>query len=167
LVNQCDETAYLAVLDGSDVIYVLMHETSQSVRIVPRLGRRLPVHCTAAGKAHLAFESADRLQLVFKDTPLRKHTDKTITDAEGLREHLREVAKVGFAVDNEEFETEVRCIAAPVRDYSHRVVASVGLSGPVSRFSLERIEKELAPIVKEAGEKLSERLGYEIGLVPA
>ena len=57
------------------------------------------------------------------------------------------------------------CIAAPVKDYSHKVVASVGLSGPVSRLSPERIEKELAPLVKEAGAKLSERLGYEIGIV--
>lgn len=163
LVNRCNETAYLAVLDGSDVIYVLMEETSQTVRIVPRLGRRLPVHCTAAGKALLAFESADRLQLICKEKQLRKQTDNTITDPQGLREHLREVARMGYAVDNEELEPGVRCIAAPVKDYSHKVIASVGLSGPTSRFSLERIEKELAPLVKEAGEKISQRLGYEIG----
>ena len=167
LVNKCDETANLAILDGSDVIYVLMHETSQTVRIVLRLGQRLPAHCTAAGKAQLAFESADRLQLLFKDTPLRKLTENTIVSPEALRGHLREVAKVGFALDNEEFELGVRCLAAPVRDYSHKVVASVGLSGPLSRFSMERIEKELVPLVKEAGEKISERLGYEIGVVPS
>jgi DNA-binding IclR family transcriptional regulator len=167
LVNKCDETANLAILDGSDVIYVLMHETGQTVRIVLRLGQRLPAHCTAAGKAQLAFESADRLQLLFKDTPLRKLTENTIVSPAALREHLREVAKVGFALDNEEFELGVRCLAAPVRDYSHKVVASVGLSGPLSRFSMERIEKELVPLVKEAGEKISERLGYEIGVVPS
>jgi DNA-binding IclR family transcriptional regulator len=167
LVNKCDETANLAILDGSDVIYILMHETSQTVRIVLRLGQRLPAHCTAAGKAQLAFESADRLQLLFKDTPLRKLTENTIVRPEALREHLREVAKVGFALDNEEFELGVRCLAVPVRDYSHKVVASVGLSGPLSRFSMERIEKELVPLVKEAGEKISERLGYEIGVVPS
>jgi DNA-binding IclR family transcriptional regulator len=115
----------------------------------------------------LAFESADRLQLLFKDTPLRKLTENTIVSPEALREHLREVAKVGFVLDNEEFELGVRCIAAPVRDYSHKVVASVGLSGPLSRFSMERIEKELVPLVKEAGAKISERLGYEIGVVPS
>jgi DNA-binding IclR family transcriptional regulator len=167
LVNRCDETAYLAVLDGSDIIYVLMHETSQTVRIASRLGRRLPVHCTAAGKAMLAFESADRLRLIFKDAPLQKFTDKTMTSHDAFREHLKEVARVGYAVDDEEFEHGVRCVAAPVKDYSHKVVASVGLSGPVSRFSLDRIEKELGPLVRGAGEKLSERLGYEIGLVPS
>lgn len=167
LVSRCDETANLAVLDGSDVIHVLMHETSQTVRIVLRLGQRLPAHCTAGGKAQLAFESADRLQFLFRDKPLRKLTDNTIASSEALREHLREVAKVGFALDNEEFELGVRCIAAPVKDYSHKVVASVGLSGPLSRFSMERIEKELVPLVKEAAEKISERLGYEVGLVPS
>ena len=167
LVSKCDETANLAILDGSDVIYVLMHETSQTVRIVLRLGQRLPAHCTAAGKAQLAFESADRLQLLFKDTPLRKLTENTIVSPEALREPLREVAKVGFALDNEEFELGARRLAVPVRDYSHKVVASVGLSGPLSRFSMERIEKELVPLVKEAGEKISERLGYEIGVVPS
>ena len=167
LVNGCDETAYLAVLDGPEVIYVLMQETSQTVRIAPRLGRRLPVHCTAAGKAQLAYETADRLDLIFKDKPMRKMTENTITDPQVFREHLREVAKLGYAVDSEEFEVGVACIAAPVKDYSHKVVASVGLSGPVSRFSPERIEKELVPLVKGAGAKLSERLGYEIGLVPS
>ena len=167
LVSRCDETAYLAVLDGPEVIYVLMQETSQTVRIVPRLGQRLPVYCTAAGKAQLAYESADRLDLILKDKPLRKLTDHTITDPQAFREHLHEVARLGVAVDDEEYETGVRCIAAPVKDYSHKVVASIGLSGPVSRFSLERIEKELAKFVKEAGVKLSERLGYEIGIAPS
>jgi DNA-binding IclR family transcriptional regulator len=66
-------------------------------------------------------------------------------------------------VDNEELEEGVRCVAAPVRDYSHRVVAGIGLSGPVSRFSTERIQSELVPLVKQAGVTLSQRLGYEIG----
>jgi IclR family KDG regulon transcriptional repressor len=167
LVGRCDETGYLAVLDGSDVIYVLMHETSQTVRIVLRLGQRLPAYCTAAGKAQLAFESVDRLQQLIKERPLRRYTNNTITDADALRQHLRDVAKHGVAIDNEEFEVGVRCIAAPVKDYSHKVVASVGLSGPVSRFATERIDKELAPLVREAGEKISERLGYEVGVVRA
>jgi DNA-binding IclR family transcriptional regulator len=92
---------------------------------------------------------------------MRKLTEHTITDPQAFREHLREVARLGFAVDNEEYEPGVRCIAAPVRDYSRKVVASIGLSGPASRFSLERIEHEIAPLVKTAAIKLSERLGYE------
>jgi DNA-binding IclR family transcriptional regulator len=94
-------------------------------------------------------------------------TENTITDPQAFRKHLREVAKLGYAVDNEELERGVRSVAAPVRDYSHRVVAGIGLSGPVSRFSMERIDKELVPLVKEAATKISHRLGYELGALTA
>lgn len=162
LVGKCNETAYLAVTDGMDVVYVLMHETSHTVRVIPRLGHRLPAYCTASGKVQLAYESQDRLLQLLKDRPLRKLTRNTITDLDRLREHLGEVVRQGFAVDNEELEDGVCCVAAPVRDYSHRVVAGVGLSGPMSRFSPERIQNDLVPLVKEAGVKISQRLGFEI-----
>ena len=162
LVGKCNETAYLAVTERRDVVYVLMHETSHTVRVIPRLGHRLPAYCTASGKIQIAFESQDRLRELFRDHPLRRLTANTITDLDRLLEHLAEVARQGFAVDNEELEEGVCCVAAPVRDYSHKVVAGVGLSGPVSRFSAERIQKELVPLVKEAGAKTSQRLGYEI-----
>jgi len=162
LVGKCNETAYLAVTEGTDVVYVLMHETNHTVRVIPRLGHRLPAYCTASGKVQLAFESQDRLFQLFKDRPLRKLTPNTLTDLDRLLGHLGEVAQQGYAVDNEELEEGVCCVAAPVRDYSHKVVAGVGLSGPVSRFSPERILNDLAPLVKEAGVKISQRLGYEI-----
>jgi IclR family transcriptional regulator, KDG regulon repressor len=167
LVNRCDETGYLAILDGPEVVYVQMHETSQTVRIVPRLGHRLPAYCTAAGKIQLAFESRDRLAQIFEGYAFKKHTPHTIDTFDKLLSHLKDVARLGHAIDNEELEEGVRCVAAPVRDYSHRVVAGVGLSGPVSRFSMERIEKELTPLVKEAASKISQRLGYELGAVAA
>ncbi len=162
LVGKCNETAYLAVTDGMEVVYVLMHETSHTVRVIPRLGHRLPAYCTASGKVQLAYESQDRLLQLLKDRPLRKLTRNTITDLDRLREHLTDVSQQGFAVDNEELEDGVCCVAAPVRDYSHRVVAGVGLSGPMSRFSPERIQNDLVPLVKEAGVKISQRLGFEI-----
>ena len=162
LVSKCNETAYLAVTEGVDVVYVLMHETTHTVRVIPRLGFRLPAYCTASGKIQLAFESRDRLHGLFKDHPLRRLTPNTIAEIDRLIEHLSEVARQGYAVDNEELEEGVCCVAAPVRDYSHKVVAGVGLSGPVSRFSQERVQNELVPLVKEAGTKISQRLGFEI-----
>lgn len=162
LVGKCNETAYLAVTEGTDVVYVLMHETSHTVRVIPRLGHRLPAYCTASGKIQLAYESKDRLREILRDRPLRQLTANTITDLDRLLDHLGEVARLGYAVDNEELEEGVCCVAAPVRDYSHRVVAGVGLSGPVSRFSPERIHNDLVPLVKEAGVRISQRLGCEV-----
>ena len=144
------------------VVYLLMQETTQTVRIVPRVGRRLPAYGTASGKVQLAYESIDRLNELFRDYPLKRYTERTIVDFEALKEHLKEVARLGYAIDDEELEDGVRCVAAPVRDYSHKVVAAVGLSGPLPRFSIERVEKELVPIVREAAVKVSQRLGFEI-----
>lgn len=162
LVATCDETAYLAVLDGPEIVYLLMQETTQTVRITPRVGYRLPAYCTAAGKIQLAYESLGHLTEIFRGYPLRKLTVNTIADLEALRAHLQAMAKQGYALDNEECEEGVRCVAAPVRDYAHRVVA-VGLLGPASRFTLERIEEELAPLVMVAGAKTSQRLGCTVG----
>lgn len=167
LVIKCNETAFLSILDGPEVVYVLMQETTQTVRIVPRVGRRLPAHCTASGKAQLAFESEDRLDQILREYPLRRFTERTIVDLRQLKEHLREVARRGYAIDDEELEEGVRCVAAPVRDYSHKVVAGATLVGPVARFAMERVEHELVPLVKEAAARISQRLGYEMGAVAA
>jgi DNA-binding IclR family transcriptional regulator len=161
LVGKCNESAYLAVRDGAEAVYLLVEETSHTVRLAPRLGRRVPGYCTAAGKAQLAYERPERLEQLFKQQPLRRLTPHTLSDAAALLAHLREVAAQGFAVDDEEWEFGVRCVAAPVRDYSHRVVGAIGLHGPAFRFSGERIATELVPIVREAGARLSQRLGYE------
>lgn len=164
LVAKCNETAYLAVIDGSEVVYILMQETTHTVRLAPRMGYRLPAYCTAGGKVQLAHESQERLGEIFRDHLLHPLTKNTLTDLRTLHAHLRQIAKQGYAVDDEEMEPGVRCIAAPVRDYSRRVVAGVGLSGPVSRFSMERIDSELVPLVVEAGARISQRLGFEAAI---
>lgn len=164
LVARCNETAYLAVIDGPEVVYILMQETTHTVRVVPRVGHRLPAYCTAAGKVQMAYESPDRLAEIFRERPLGPGGKSTPADMRAFHAHLREVAKQGFAVDDEELDPGVRCVAAPVRDYSKRVVAAVGLSGPASRFSPERVESELVPLTVEAGARLSHRLGYETAI---
>ncbi len=164
LLAKCNETAYLAVVDATEAVYILTQETSHAVRVASRMGQRLPAYCTAAGKVQLAYESQDRLVELFRDRHLTPRTPNTLAELPKLLAHLREVAKQGYAVDDEELELGMRCVAAPVRDYSRRVVAGVGLVGPVSRFTLERIESELVPIVVEAGVRISQRLGYDVAL---
>ncbi len=164
LVARCNETAYLAVTDGPEVVYILMEETSHTVRVVPRMGQRLPAHRTAAGKVQLAYETQDRLSEILRERPLHPGASCTPADLRAFHAHLREVAKQGYALDDEEMDPGVRCLAVPVRDYSRRVVAAVGLLGPASRFSTERMESELLPLVMEAGTGLSQRLGHEAAL---
>jgi len=164
LVAKCNETAYLAVTDGPEVVYILMQETSHAVRVASRMGQRLPAYCTAGGKVQLAYESQDRLVEMFRDRSLTPRTPNTLAELPRLLAHLRDVAKQGYAVDDEELEIGMRCVAAPVRDYSRRVVAGVGLAGPVSRITMQRIESELMPLVVEAAGHISQRLGYDVAL---
>jgi DNA-binding IclR family transcriptional regulator len=91
---------------------------------------------------------------------LTNFTPNTITDREKLRRHLEEVVEKGYAIDNEELDMGVRCVGAPIRDYTRRIVGAVSISGPSMRFTDERMEKELIPLVTRAGEEISSKLGY-------
>lgn len=160
LVAECDESAYLAILRGPELIYLDMVDTSQPIKVISRVGLRVPAYCTAIGKAQLAYETEDEIEKVFEGVTLQKFTKTTITSLDKLKEELKKVAAQGYSVDNEEYEREIRCVGVPVRDYTRRVVAGICISGPSFRMSPERVEKELVPLVKEAGRKISQKLGY-------
>ena len=91
---------------------------------------------------------------------LKRYTANTITDKELLKKNLAVIAEQGYAVDNEELDNGVRCVSAPIRDYTRRIIGAVSISGPSMRFSDERIEKELIPLVRKAAEEISAKLGY-------
>ncbi|MCA9770914.1 MAG: IclR family transcriptional regulator [Myxococcales bacterium] len=163
LKGKCNETAYLAIMREQDVVYLDVVETEHTVRVVSRIGARLPSYCSAVGKVQIAFLNEEELR---RHVPreLKRFTGGTITNARDLLEELKQVAERGYATDNEEYEEGVRCVAAPIRDYTRKVIAGVSVSGPAQRFGLDRIEKELAPLVMEAARQISRRLGYEVGL---
>jgi IclR family KDG regulon transcriptional repressor len=137
-----------------------MVETSHPVRIIPMIGKRAPIHCTAVGKIQVAYKSEEEIQNVIKEKVLQAYTPNTITDEKTFLTHLEEVARNGYALDNEEFEEEVRCVACPVWDYTNNVVAALCISGPRPRMSDERIMDSLIPALKQAALELSYRLGY-------
>jgi DNA-binding IclR family transcriptional regulator len=120
----------------------------------------MPAYCTAAGKVHLAFMSDEEIDSILPNREFKKFTDNTITDRETLRKELREVEEKGYAIDDEELDLGVRCVAAPIRDYTRRIVGAISVSGPAMRINDERIEKEIVPLVLESAEELSTRLGF-------
>ncbi|RNC72619.1 MAG: IclR family transcriptional regulator [Desulfuromonadales bacterium] len=159
LVRECDETAYVAILKDHLSVYLYGVESRATVRVVSRLGSRLPAYCTAAGKVMLAHLPPAELERYLARTDLNPYTPNTITDKDHLREHLREITAKGFAIDNEELELSVRGVAAPVCDYRNAVVGAVIISGPTMRFSDERIGAELAPLSRKAAHEISQKLG--------
>lgn len=160
LSEACNETVYISVLKEDRVVYLDIAETTHSVRVANRVGALLPAHCTAAGKAQLAYLSEDELLRIFTKTRLSGPTPNTIADRDKLFAHLKAVAKKGYALDLEEQEVGVLCIGVPVRDYTGRAVAGMCISGPGCRMTRKKMETELLPLIKAAGEEVSRKLGY-------
>lgn len=164
IVAECNESAYLAILQNGDVVYLDGVETTQAVRVAPRIGWRIKAYCTAVGKVQLAYKKPDDFGDIYGYVPLASYTDETITDMAKLKSHLAQVAEQGYAIDREEFEPDVRCVGVPVRDYTRHVVAGICISGPSSRITEERLESDLIGMMREAGNELSRRLGYGIAV---
>lgn len=160
LVKECNETTYVAILKEFHIVYLDVVETDLTVRVVPRVGSRLPAYCTAAGKIQLAYMTEEELSNYLPNKELKGFTPSTITDRDDLKKHLKIVAEQGYAIDNEEMDIGVCCVGAPIRDYTRRIIGAVSISGPSMRFSMERMEKELIPLVKRAGEDISTKLGF-------
>lgn len=156
------ETVHLAILNQHQIMYVYNLESTQAIRARSDVGVRKPAYCTAEGMAMLAFQPEEFVDHVIADglIPLTVHTR---TEPERLRVALNEVRQRGYAVEDEESEIGMRCIAAPIRDGSGSVVAAVGVAGPVQRLSKKTIGA-FAPDVVRTAEAISARLGYRAGV---
>ncbi len=160
LVRECNETTYVAILKEFHIIYLDVVETDLTVRVVPRVGARLPAYCTAAGKVQIAYMTDEELANYLPAKEMKRYTPNTIIDRDELKKHLAQVAQQGYAIDNEELDVGVKCVGAPIRDYTRRIIGAVSISGPSMRFTDERLEKELIPLVIKASEEISSKLGY-------
>lgn len=166
LAEKVKETVHLVVQDHDEVIYVdkvepLLKHTG--LQMVSRLGTRMPMHCSSVGKillAHLADFEAERI-LSAKGLPRR--TENTICDKTELAAHLARIKNSGFAIDNEENEKGIRCVAAPIRNVSGTVIAAVSISAPTARVTLKMLKTELRESVCGTAAAISKRLGYAGG----
>jgi IclR family KDG regulon transcriptional repressor len=159
LMQETGETANLVVLDGDEVVYIEKAESRASVRVFSLIGRRAPVHTTGAGKILLSEMAQPDIIDILKRKGMPQLTPYSITTIPAFLDALASVRKQGYAFDNEECEMGARCIAAPVRNHLGRIIASMSISGPVSRMSPGRV-RELTPIVTGFAMKLSLALGF-------
>lgn len=159
MVSRTGETAYLSVLDGGEALVLERVESSRAVRVPTSVGWRHPAHSTAVGKVLLAFAPEGKLAAVLGKGRLRAYTRKTITSVARLRAELQRVREQGVALDDEETEDGLRCIAAAVREHSGQVTAALGILGPAYRIPDDAVAT-LAATVVSAADKLSAELGY-------
>lgn len=160
IVDTCNETSYVTIFKEGYVVYLDVLETDMTVRVVSRVGSRLPSYCTASGKVHLAYLSEEEVNEILPNEELKTYTPTTISSRSQLKSQLEAIAEQGYAVDDEELDQGVRCVAAPIRDYTRRIVGAISISGPSMRLTHERIQEELVPLVLQASDELSTRLGY-------
>jgi DNA-binding IclR family transcriptional regulator len=161
LMAATGETAVVAVLRTNTVIYMDSVETDRLVRAVSRVGAMLPAHCTAAGKVLLAHLTSVDVERLYPERELTVAGPSTLRDRDALMSELKRVRERGYAVENEACDLEITGIAAPVRDFSKGVVATLGIIAPANRLTGERIEREgITAKVLDAASVLSEKLGY-------
>ena len=154
------ETVHMGVLEGDSAVYVLKIESKYTIRMYSRVGRRIPLYCTAIGKVFLAYSSAEERAAALDGVRLVAFTPKTITTRAMLDAELNRVTAQGYARDDEEHEEGIKCLGAPVFDREGSVVAALSVSWPLFRYE-EGKESERAGSVIAAARKTSETLGYK------
>jgi IclR family transcriptional regulator, KDG regulon repressor len=159
LSRETGESAHFSVRMDDAVVVLARTGGKGAFQLNDRAGAVRPAHCTALGKIMLAALAVDQFEQYLTRTELAALTPKSITAAEPLRREIAEVRRTGLAVDDGEFDPEVRCIAVPVRDFSGQVIGAIGISGPVWRLSIEALQKRTR-VVRAAADRLSAEFGF-------
>ena len=164
LTERTGETAHIGVLRDYEVVHLDGVVAGQLLLCALRVGQRLPVHCTALGKSLLASSDPKLIESYGKklaaEAALAPRTPATIIDVQKLLDEFGTVSAQGFAVDREECEPGVSCVAAPVYDASGAVTAALSISGPTSRLTSRALHGALGQAVMASAERLSEELGF-------
>jgi IclR family KDG regulon transcriptional repressor len=159
LTQECKEASHLAIMEGTEVVYISREESTEPVRISFATGHRAPAHCTALGKVLLASLSEAEITALYRGKKLDKLTPRSLASLQDLVPEIAVVRKEGIACDNEEYMPGLCCVAAPVRDFSARIVAAMSLSTFKHRMTVERRAFFKAALL-QASENLSEKLGF-------
>lgn len=161
LSMRCQESSCLAIEEDMEVVYTDVQDGPDSMlKIMQRIGKRAPMHSTGVGKLLLLNYSEEQLDHLIEVKGLPALTPNTLVTKQALMDKLAEIRAQDYALDDEECELGARCVAAPIRDYSGRIVAGISVSGPIHRFTMEHIS-EIVPQVKDIANQISKLMAYE------
>lgn len=159
LVEETGETAHLAVLYADEVLYLEKVEGPHVLRMPSRVGRHIPTYCTSLGKAMLSCLGEGEIRRIIRTYPIHEYTPNTTSGIEELLKELERTRQRGFAVDDEEFELGLRCVGAPIRDYTGDMVGAIGVAGPSTRLTDKKIS-EIGVVVLKGATAVSSALGF-------
>jgi DNA-binding IclR family transcriptional regulator len=158
LAEVTQETINVTVLDGRECVNVERVASPRPIRYVGWIGRRTPLHATAAGKAILAYSPPEQQEILIQ-LPLPRYTDNTITDKAVLDEALAQICRCGYATAEDEFEDEFSALAAPIFNHRREVVGAIAISGPTYRLKTEDVENFVESLLATTA-NVSAELGY-------
>jgi IclR family transcriptional regulator, KDG regulon repressor len=160
LSQETGESVYLGIRDDGGVVHIDGYLGGESsLRYHPLLGERVPVHCTALGKAIIAFLPDDERRHAMSSSGLRRFTPSTLVEIEVLERDLAQTRQRGYSLNNEEGAPGNRSVAAPIRDASGTVFAALCLGASTEHLSVDDLHR-LGPRVQQVGDEISSRLGY-------
>lgn len=159
LREQFNETVNLGVLDGVQIRYVDVRESHARFRLAERIGGSDFLHCTALGKAHLAFLPAARVQKLLEESGMPRLTARTITAASRLKTELAKIRRTGCAVDREESMLGAFCVGVPIIDSGGAPIAALSVSGPTVRFNESGLPQASKALLHAAAE-IRKQMGY-------
>lgn len=160
LVKVTKQTAHLVVHDNGKALYLNKVEGPNAIVVQPsQIGLRLPMHCTAVGKVLLSDMAPEKVAALMDKEGMAKITANTIDDKAELYQALVEVRKQGYALDNEEIQVGLRCVAAPIKDFTGKVVAAISVSGLSAAITKDNLSF-LVDAVKKTAFSISKELGW-------
>jgi DNA-binding IclR family transcriptional regulator len=162
LRNETGETINLAVLDQTEILYLSVFQSQHTFRMVSEVGARRPLHCTALGKAILAYLPPAQQRKIISSLHFERLTPQTIMSEEELHEELLKVHRRGYALDYEEVVVGACCVAVPLLTQKHTVIGAISISGPIARVSKRQIP-EFAQLLRNATDEIALRLSVLYG----
>lgn len=159
LCEELGETVHMGVLEEDSAVYVLKKESSYTIRMYSRVGKTIPLYCTAIGKILLSDMENQEINAYLERTKLKAFTPNTLTTKEQLLTELKDIRSQGMAMDNEEHEMGTLCIGSPIRDHSGKVIAAMSVSWPLFRFEPEQTDR-MSQAIREATDHLSRLMGF-------
>ncbi len=159
LAMKVQETVHLAVLSDKEIVYVDKVDSPRSLGVMSKIGQRAPVYCTALGKVLLAFQVEEELGRIVNGIRLKPFTKNTLTSKNRLIKELKEIRNRGYALDQREYELDVECIGAPIRNHLGDVIAALSISGPQRKINTSHEKQYISQVVKATG-LISTKMGY-------
>jgi len=159
LAQETEESIDLNIISHGKRVSIEKIESTHDIRRIIQLGKSLPLYCGGSGKALLAFLPEEEINKILQQEKLIPFTSNTITDPLQLKEHLKEIKKLGYAMSFEERIPGSASIAAPILNFKGEVIASLSISGPINRFTEDKLPR-LISLVKNAAREISTSLGY-------